>query len=386
MPRSLAGSASDYPDPPEPDQPIPTLGELLRGAGYRCFATGKWHNDGNKGERGEKPYFAKSFDAGAELFFGGMDEHYGTRVFEFNPAGEYPMDNAHEGEKHSTDLFTDAAIDFINGYDRGDEAEQPLFLYLAYTAPHDPRTPPPEYAEMYPPESIPVPENFLPEHPFNNGEMEIRDEKLCPWPRTPQMIQKEIADYYAMTTHMDAAVGRLHEALAKRGFTQENTLFVHTADHGLSVGQHGLLGKQNMYEHSVRVPLILAGAGVQAGQVSNALCYNHDLFPTLLEAADVPVPETNRFRSLMGLARGERTTHRESVLSVYRSVQRMVRVGAYKLIRYDVAGQERFQLFNVEEDPAEVRDLAGLPEYAEKLEQMKGRLMRWRRAVDDLGL
>ena len=117
---------------------------------------------------------------------------------------------------------------------------------------------PKEFTDLYPPERIRIPENFMPAHPFNNGEMFVRDENLAPFPRTPEIVQDHISAYYAMITHLDAQVGRVLDALEKTGRT-EDTVVIFTGDNGLAVGQHGLLGKQNLYEHSVRVPLIICG-------------------------------------------------------------------------------------------------------------------------------
>ena len=103
-----------------------------------------------------------------------------------------------------------------------------------------------------------MPKNFLPEHPFNNGEMDVRDEKLLPSPRTKEAVRKEIAAYYAMISHLDHQVGRILAALDNTG-KAANTIVVFASDHGLALGSHGLLGKQNLYDHSIRAPLVFSG-------------------------------------------------------------------------------------------------------------------------------
>src|SRR5262249_39626220 len=150
-------------------------------------------------------------------------------------------------EKHATELFADSAVDFLNGY----KDQNPFMLYVAFTSPHDPRTPPQEFLDLYPPEKIPLPPNFLPEHPFDHGETGGRDENLAPHPRPKDVVQRHIADYYGMVTHLDAQIGRIFKALEQTG-RADNTIVVYTADHGLAVGQHGLFGKQNLYDHSIR--------------------------------------------------------------------------------------------------------------------------------------
>ena len=133
--------------------------------------------------------------------------------------------------------------------------------------------------------------------------MRIRDEVLAPFPRTPEIVQQHIADYYGMITHMDAEMGRVLQTLAANGHL-ENTIIIYTADHGLAVGQHGLLGKQNLYDHSIRVPSIFAGPGVPEGVTVDALTYLYDVFPTVCDLTDVACPDTAEGCSLVPLMNG----------------------------------------------------------------------------------
>src|SRR6266851_3243022 len=141
----------DYPDAPK--RPFTTFPETFRKAGYTTFGTGKWHN----GER----LFARSFSAGENIFFGGMSNHLQVPVADFDPTGEYPKEKRHIGEKFSSNLFSDSAIKFLRNY----KDDKPFLMYVAYTAPHDPRMAPKEYADIYKPENVTVPKNFLPRHP-----------------------------------------------------------------------------------------------------------------------------------------------------------------------------------------------------------------------------
>ena len=355
------------------DPDLALLPEVFRQAGYHTFATGKWHND--------KQSFARGFCSGGPIFFGGMSDHLRVPVHDFDPEGIYPDESIHTGEKFSTELFTDTAVEFLQGY----EEDDPFFLYLAFTSPHDPRMAPKEYADMYDPEAIPLPENFLPEHPFDNGELKIRDEELAPFPRTPDVVRRHIADYYAMITHHDAHIGRLMNALEESG-RAENTLIVYTADHGLAVGQHGLMGKQNMYDHSVRIPQILHGPGIPRGKAIHALTYLYDLYPTLCDLAGIPIPGTVEGHSLVPMLTGEREGIRDSVCSVYKDLQRTVSDGRWKLIRYyrsGDAGTDRIQLFDVESDPWETRDLSEVPEQQERIRGLADKLAAWQAEVDD---
>jgi len=347
------------------------LAETFRTAGYHTFGTGKWHNC--------RTSFARSFTSGANIFFGGMSDHDQVPLHDFDPTGQYPDEAKYIGDGFSTDLFSGAAIDFLQTYTEDD----PFFLYLAFTAPHDPRTPPAEYA--YDPDSIPLPPNFMAEHPFDNGDMRLRDEVLAEFPRTERAIRQHIADYYGMISHMDAHIGRVLAALEASG-RADNTIVVYTADHGLAVGQHGLLGKQNMYEHSVSVPLVVRGLDVPEGNKIEQLSLTYDIYPTLCELAAVPVPETVQSCSLVPLIVGDSDILHETIYSHYRDIQRMVSDGRWKLIRYvkaakDGAGSERLQLFDLANDPWELADVSA--EHLGEVERLQGELARWMREIGD---
>ena len=349
--------------------------QVMREAGYHTFFSGKWHND--------RQTFADSFDDAAKIFFGGMGNQYKVPVFDFDPTGKYPKEARYIGDKFSTELFTDAAVQFVENYNQTD----PFFLYLSFTSPHDPRTPPGEYATMYPPEEIPVPENFLPEHPFDNGEMRIRDEVLAEFPRTPEIVQQHIADYYGMITHQDAEMGRLLQTLEAKGHL-DNTIVIYTADHGLAVGQHGLLGKQNLYSHSIRVPSIFAGPGVSEDVTVNALTYLYDVFPTVCDLTEVDCPDTVEGRSLVPLMEGCVDKVRDTVFAAYKDIHRTVSDGRWKLIRYYVSkdtgkGTNCIQLFDLAQDPWETTNLAELPEHAERINSLATELNRWQNETDD---
>ena len=349
--------------------------QVMREAGYHTFGAGKWHND--------RQTYINSFADGGKIFFGGMGNQYKVPVFDYDPTGAYPRKAKYIGDKFSTELFTDAAVQFLENY----EKPNPFFLYLSFTSPHDPRTPPDEYATMYPPEDIPVPENFLPEHPFDNGEMRIRDEMLAPFPRTPEIVQQHIADYYGMISHMDAEMGRVLQTLEAVG-QLDNTIIIYTADHGLAVGQHGLFGKQNLYSHSIRVPSIFVGPGVPEGQSVDTLTYLYDVFPTVCDLTKVDCPDTVEGYSLVPLMEGCVDKVRDTVFAAYKDIHRTVSDGRWKLIRYYVSeetgrGTDCIQLFDLEQDPWETTNLAELSEHSERIQTLATELKRWQTETDD---
>lgn len=349
----------------------PTLPEWLRGAGYETFFTGKWHND--------VPALLRSFDAGEAIFHGGMCEH--TRVPVRTLAQIRRGAPTREAAGFSTELFCGAAEAFVRGRNR----DRPFFACVALTSPHDPRTPPAEFRALYDPARLPLPENFLPEHPFDNGELAVRDEWLAERPLRPAAVREHLADYYGMISHHDAWLGRLLAALRDTG-DADNTIVAFVSDHGLALGSHGLLGKQNLYEPSLRVPLILHGPGVPRDRRCAALAYAFDLFPTLCELAGVAPPADLDSRSLVPAFEAGARAGRTEAGALYKDGQRAITDGRWKLIVYRVAGLERVQLFDLATDPHECRDLAATPGGAAALAELTARLERWRRQLGDTWL
>ncbi len=152
------------------------------------------------------------------------------------------------------------------------------------------------------------------------------------------------------------------------------------------------MGKQNVYEHSLRIPLILRGPGIVAGQRSDALCYLHDLYPTLLERAGCALPETSEGFSLNALLAGQGTRHRRSLFAAWQPDQghpgaqphmRSLRGERFKLIESRVSGAARSQLFDLRADPLEMNDLSELRGYQHVMERMRARLRIWQCAAGD---
>jgi arylsulfatase A-like enzyme len=347
-----------------------TWPQLMREAGYVTFGCGKWHNG--------RSSFARSFERGGHVFFGGMGDHFALPVHRFDAEGRYPREDRRPARKFSSELFADDVIEFLLDHD----GTRPFFAWVAFTAPHDPRTAPEAWANAYDPATESIPPNFLPEHPFDNGELRVRDEMLAAFPRTEAVVREHLAAYHAIISHLDAQLGRILEALERSG-QAGRTIVVFASDNGLAIGQHGLLGKQSLYEHSARVPLVLRGPGVPSGRRSDALCYLMDVLPTVLGLAGLPVPDQVEGTSLTPVLGGERTGVRDSIFCAYRDLQRMVRDDRYKLIRYDVEGRQRVQLFDLVEDPWERTDLAGEASAASIRARMEALLEGWRSRTDD---
>ena len=300
----------------------PLWGETLGAAGYDTFLIGKWHISRSTQER--------SFKETGQLS-PGMFESGPAAYNRPSPGNTWtPWDTALKGQwlhtsewqkakkdevKHSAQIWAEGAADRIA---RQAGRDAPFFIYVGFNSPHDPRQAPKEIVDLYPSGRIQVPPNYLPEHPFDQGDHRGRDEVLAPFPRTREAVQVHRSEYYAHVTFLDAQIGRILEALEKSG-KAANTYVILTADHGLAVGQHGLMGKQNLYDHSTRMPLLVAGPGIPRGKRVDAMVYQHSMFATTCELAGVPVPKTVEFPSLVDLLKGKESEKHDAVFSFYRN-------------------------------------------------------------------
>jgi arylsulfatase A-like enzyme len=281
-----------------------------------------------------------------------------------------------EGGRHWSEVTADDAIDFLG---QASQQPSPAFFYIAFNAPHDPRQSPQEYLDRYPVERISLPEPFLSEYPHAEAMgagRGLRDEKLAPFPRTERAVKVHRREYYALVTHLDDQIGRILDALEASG-KADNTWIFFTADHGLGVGHHGLMGKQNQYDHSVRVPFVVVGPQVPAGKTDPTPIYLQDVMPTTLELAGAARPEHVFFKSLLprltGTSGKPPAAPYESIYGSYLKSQRAISHDGWKLIAYPEAGVLR--LYHVSDDPDETVDLAGQPEHAPRLRNLYDRLV-----------
>ncbi|HEY2412342.1 MAG TPA: sulfatase-like hydrolase/transferase [Pirellulaceae bacterium] len=357
---------------------VPLWPEVMRKAGYRTAYVGKWHTAGRpsqvgyeecdglygSGKKGDEPYVD---------FRGRPATGYTGWQFQTDDGRRFPERGVGLTPNISAD-FADAAIRLIQKQD-----QRPFFIHVNFTAPHDPRIWPSGYERKYEAAKLPLPSNFRPEHPFDHGNIRGRDELLLPFPRTAEDVQQELACYYAVISHLDEQIGRVLAALDASG-QRENTIVVFTSDHGLAIGSHGLVGKQNMYEHTINVPLVMTGPGIPVGKRLSTQCYLRDLFPAICELAKIVVPEMDG-RSLAPVLRGERKEIHPFVIGYFQDSQRMIREGDWKLIWYPKIN--RWQLFNVADDPDELHDLIEDVGQHDRIANLRGKLIAWLRDHGD---
>lgn len=355
-----------------------TWSQMLEDVGYETFFSGKWHVKIKPEEifnhvRHVRPGMPKDTPEGY------------NRPIEGVPDVWSPYDTAFggfwQGGKHWSEVLADDAEDYL---ELASQNEKPFFMYLAFNAPHDPRQAPKEYVDMYDVADIAVPENFVPEYPYN-GQIgygrSLRDERLAPFPRTDYAVKVNRQEYYAIITHMDAQIRRILMALENTG-QKDNTYIFFSADHGLGCGNHGLLGKQNMYDHSVRPPLIVSGPGIPKNQRTNADVYLQDIMATSLELAGAQPATSIEFKSFLKQARGDvKQSNYSSIYGCYTDAQRMIRKDDYKLIVYPKANATL--LFDLKNDPIEAHNLNDDPAHQVRKQELFKELLDLQKELHD---
>ncbi len=254
---------------------------------------------------------------------------------------------------------------------------KPWVLFASFVCPHPPYVAPPELYDMYPLDQIPLPVQSRPdERPLHPSIVETRRVMNWEQPLSEEEIRRMAAAYYGCCTHLDRQVGRVLAALEASGLA-ESTRVLYTTDHGESMGRRGLWGKFTMYEESAAIPLILAGPDVPRGCVTNDPVTLVDCYQTILECAGLRLDDDERQlpgSSLWPIAAGEqldRAAFSEYHAVATRSASYMLRRGKMKYIHY--VGDPP-QLFDLEADPDETRDLADVPSSAAVLSGLEAEL------------
>lgn len=306
-------------------------------------------------------------------------------------------------------------LNYLSGREETKEKD-PFFIYFGFSHPHDTRDGTPELLEKYGatnhtdqnslppanPKQPPLQENYLNAHPFFHGHPELRDEERVSgvWKnRDEQTVRNELGREYACSENIDIQLKKVLAKLEASG-ELDNTYIIYTSDHGMSIGRHGLMGKQNLYEHTWRVPFIVKGPGLKAGKRVKGNIYLLDVLPTLCELAGIDAPETVEGISFVPVLKGEKEVVREVMYGVYaggtKPGMRTVKKGDWKLIKYDVmdGAVRETQLFNLAKNPHEYlpehnkpgemqTNLAHNPTYSDKLKEMESLLLEQMLAHDD---
>ncbi|MDC0584287.1 sulfatase-like hydrolase/transferase [Bacteroidales bacterium] len=378
--------------------------QLMKAAGYDTYMTGKWHvHVGAEkifdsvvhvrpGMPGDYFVHAEHWRLMKDSVGKGLCKAEDIMPLGYNrPTSKgdtawLPWDKKHggfwEGGRHWSEVLADDATGFI---DAAKQKDNPFFMYLAFNAPHDPRQAPKEYIDMYPEDGITMPESFAPNYPFEDNigcGPALRDAALAPFPRTDFAVRKHRQEYFALITHLDAQIGKIIKALEESG-QLENTYIFYSADHGLAVGDHGLFGKQNMYEHSVKPPLFVIGPDVPKNKKVDVDVYLQDIMASSLDLAGVVKPEYVEFSSLMPIVKGQQTASSyDAIYGCYKTdLQRMVKKDGFKLILYPHG--KTIRLYDLNNDPQELNDLANHKAYKTKVSELYQALLSLQVEMDD---
>ncbi len=341
----------------------------MRALGYETYFTGKWHI-------GVPPQ--QLFDHVVHVRPGMPRDKRPIgyhRPIEGQPDNWDPTDPKFggfwQGGKHWSEVLADDAVNFLRhaGKKAAQGNAKPFFMYLAFNAPHDPRQSPQQFLDRYPLKNIATPIPFQPQYPHRTSGLlpKLRDEALAVYPRTEYAVKVHRREYYAIITHLDQQIGRILNELETQRL-RENTWILYAADHGLACGHHGLLGKQNMYDHSLRVPFLIAGPQAKPGAQITQPILLQDLMATSLEIAGDSQREGIEFHSLLPLLADQDSNANTPIYAAYMNTQRAIRHNGWKLILYPQLKVKR--LYHLAADRHEQHDLARQPQHQRKMKTL----------------
>ena len=296
------------------------------------------------------------------------------------------------GKSHYlTNVITDKAIDFL----RTNPADQPFCLTIAFKEPHGPY----DYFDLdfpNPYEDVTIPPaKTLTRDAYEKVPRFIRHSlngtgDRAGWLENPQSYQKSLRIVYSLISRMDLAVGHITSALRRLGL-DDNTIVIWASDHGSLLGAHGLKGKWLMYEESIRIPLIIRDPRQSAGgrcRRVEQMALNIDLAPTMLDFAGAPIPERMQGKSLAPIVGGSGQTLRdhwyyEHFYEHQGNIRPTegVRTRKWKYIRFPKENPVYEQLFDLSNDPYELKDLARDADHEVMLRRLRRRCDAYRREL-----
>lgn len=292
----------------------------------------------------------------------------------FNSRSAHPW--PYEERFHPTNFTTTRAVEFLDTRDR----ESPFFLHVGYVAPHPPLTPPAPYFDRYHRMNCPTPAigDWATPPPDNGLGQPVDAHRVV---LEGEALRSACAGYYGLINHIDDQLHILLERLKK---DPAPTYILFASDHGEMLGDHYLFRKSAPYEGSLRVPFLVHGPDVAARQRHDTTVVLRDIYPTLLGLAGLGIPATCEGENLAPLVRGEQPApargyiHAEHADMLHDEVPgfHALTDGRWKYIWFNPDGRE--QLFNLENDPHELTDLATCSTH-------NGELTRWRdRLIEEL--
>lgn len=335
---------------------VKSLADHLNEASYQTHYLGKWHLSGAPQEN---RWVAPEDRAGFQNFIGWEShhiDHYAGLIWRDEPEAAIGMPG------HETDALTELAITELELCAAADE---PVFMLLSYQAPHPPCSPPPAFEELYANRQLAREPNADPEAWFKHEA----------W-NADYGIERFRQLYFGEISHLDAAFGRLMDALERLGLF-EDTLIVFTADHGEMAGAHSVFGKGVMYDESLRVPLLIKGPGQESGVRVKMPVSTVDLMPTLLDYAGCP-SESQEGISLRSCIEGRPAEPERIVVSEYHNF--CATNARWKLVTA-VRTLQAQGLYDLAEDPHEMRNRLNEGDCEAIQADLSGALARWQERV-----
>jgi arylsulfatase A-like enzyme len=347
---------NSYPDVPLPEN-IPLFTDLLQQAGYEVGIVGKVHVRNGVKERYWDYYFG----------FNAAYTNYYSPKFAEGRAGKIGPEVTYSG--YADDVATDHALAWLN-----EKRDKQFCLLLWFQTPHGPFYRARRHLDLYNGVSIPKPSTFdedlkgYPGKPaFQEANIKIGTIEDA---NAARSVEELVKDYYAGLVAVDENIGRVVKCLETQD-KLEDTAILHSSDHGFFLGEWRLFDKRFMHEPSIRVPTMLRyPQKVRPGTVVDEMVIDVDFAPTLLNLAGVPIPAHMQGKSLLNLTARTRSEWRKDWFYHYYEYpyphvqpHRGIRTPHYKLIHYYRI--DRYELYNLQNDPGELHNLAGLSEYSE---------------------
>jgi arylsulfatase A-like enzyme len=293
----------------------------------------------------------------------------------FNPGGSGPLTMGLEEQQKIRRRYADTVISFLAKPER---KTKPFFVFYAPLNPHDPLFPETDCSTWYQGDKTPkLPPNSAVDHQAWAGFYQLdtacrtyaapavgKGQFLPPFDLT--LWPKVIGEYYAQVSSFDREIGRMLDALESNG-QLKNTIIILSSDNGLALTDHGLMHKSSLYEHDIKLPMLISGPGIPENKRSDAFVYVSDMFPTMCELTGIPIPSSVQMKSFRPSILDPQKPNRKSMYFIYSEEMRAFRDEQYKIILYH---NHRVQLYDLKADPQEVHDLSNDPAHAERLKNM----------------
>lgn len=305
----------------------------------------------------------------------GIDKDMEDKIFSLNPGsfGAVLSWLPAEGkdEEHTDGMVATKAVELLEKYAASDT---PFFLGVGFYKPHTPFVAPRKYFDLYPKDRIRIPHvpsdylSTLPGPAVRNLSVHKEQNNL-----SDSLALCAIQGYYAVISFMDAQVGRVLDALEKSGL-RENTIIVFTSDNGYHMGEHGYYQKNTLFENSGRIPLIISAPNMKGkGRSSASIVEMIDMYPTLCDLAGITPPPYLAGKSLKPVLNNPKASVRGSALTQIEGGYTL-RTKNYRYSRWGKGGENLIELYNRKDDPEEMENLAGQPEYKKRVTKLDRQL------------